>query len=779
MAETLLSPGVLARENDQSFITQQPIQAGTAIIGPAVKGPVLRPTLVTSYSQYKNIFGSTFESGSREYTFLTSISAFNYFQQGGTTLLVTRVTSGSFDPAVSEDEETGVLTNASLFGLITQFPDDASASTYANITPGTNGDGVNAVLDVSIQTDFYNNVNYGGGVNAGQYVPDVSSIIAVQSGFGYEAGDTITIPSQSLGGGTMIRVGSALSLTNSTGPLGVVDGTYTQVPLQSGLSGEFASGSVEVSSGVVTSITLQSAPGIGYAVGETITIASQSLGAFAPGGTDYTFELAQVDMKVGTDLVLELSNNFIINPLSFILETLSEGEIMNSVSTEDSQGSLPSGTADNLRYEVVAPNTSSGTFSLLIRRGNDRTNEKVILEQFTDLSLDPFSDDFITKRIGDVKEELTLDNGEYFLRQSGTYPNRSNYVRVKDVPITTPNYFDNNGEPKTQYLGLIPQAYSGTFASGSGKITPTGRAANYYTAIGDLSSGVEDTQGLIGSDYDIAISLLKNKDEYRYNLLTMPGLTLEDNSSQLNTAASNARSRGDFLLLADPVQYARGIRDAISNNTILNTSYAATYWPWLQTIDPDTGASVFVPASTVMPGVFAFNDNVAEPWFAPAGVNRGSLPGVIRAERRLTNSNRDLLYTNNINPIATFPNSGVVVFGQKTTQKKASALDRVNVRRLLIALKSFISQVADNLVFEQNTTATRNNFLSIVNPYLASVQERQGLFAFKVVMDESNNTPDVIDRNQLVGQIFLQPTRTAEFIILDFNVLPTGAEFPE
>jgi len=115
---------------------------------------------------------------------------------------------------------------------------------------------------------------------------------------------------------------------------------------------------------------------------------------------------------------------------------------------------------------------------------------------------------------------------------------------------------------------------------------------------------------------------------------------------------------------------------------------------------------------------------------------------------------------------------------KKTLQKKASALDRVNVRRLLIALKGFISQIADNLVFEQNTIATRNNFLAQVNPYMESVQQRQGLYAFKVVMDESNNTPDVIDRNQLIGQIYIQPTKTAEFIYLDFNVLPTGATFP-
>ena len=180
----------------------------------------------------------------------------------------------------------------------------------------------------------------------------------------------------------------------------------------------------------------------------------------------------------------------------------------------------------------------------------------------------------------------------------------------------------------------------------------------------------------------------------------------------------------------------------------------------------------------MIPGVYAYNDRVGEPWFAPAGINRGGLNTVRQAERKLTNANRDSLYTENVNPIATFPATGVVVFGQKTLQKKASALDRVNVRRLLIALKNFISQIADNLVFEQNTQATRNTFLSQVNPYLESVQQRQGLYAFKVVMDSTNNTPDVIDRNQLVGAIYIQPTKTAEFIYLDFNILPTGATFP-
>jgi phage tail sheath protein FI len=185
-----------------------------------------------------------------------------------------------------------------------------------------------------------------------------------------------------------------------------------------------------------------------------------------------------------------------------------------------------------------------------------------------------------------------------------------------------------------------------------------------------------------------------------------------------------------------------------------------------------------VPASTLIPGVYAFNDKVSAPWFAPAGINRGGLSTVLRAQYKLSQADKDTLYANNINPLATLPKKGVVVFGQKTLQKSASALDRVNVRRLLIDLKGYIKQVADTIVFEQNTITTRNSFLSRVNPYLQTIQQKQGLYAFKVIMDDSNNGPDVIDRNQLIGQIYIQPTRTAEFIALDFILQPTGASFP-
>jgi hypothetical protein len=448
---------------------------------------------------------------------------------------------------------------------------------------------------------------------------------------------------------------------------------------------------------------------------------------------------------------------------------------MNSSGSLYANGTLENGTADNLRWQIVSPNVNNGTFTLLIRQGNDSTTSPSILETWSNLSLDPFAQNYIERVIGNQVESVQPDNGEYYVQLTGEYRNQSRYVRVKQVNLTTPNYFDNTGNPKSQYTGSLPSASLGVFGGAEGKNLPTGVAGAYYENISNTN-----IQGLKANDYVESISLLANKDAYKYNLITAPGLidTYTSHSAVITQLLSVVQDRGDSMTILDLVEYNSNILPVTTAAITRDTSYAASYWPWVQTIDPNSGRQVWVPASTMIPGVYAFNDNIAEPWFAPAGTNRGVMSTVIRAERYLTQGNRDLLYESNVNSIATFPNTGVVVFGQKTLQKKRSALDRVNVRRLLIELKNYISQVADTLVFEQNTVTTRNNFLSQVNPYLASVQQRQGLTAFKVVMDETNNTPTTIDNNQLIGQIYLQPTRTVEFIILDFNVLPTGATFP-
>jgi uncharacterized protein len=569
--EILLSPGVVAIENDQSFITQQPVQAGAAIIGPTVKGPVGIPTIVTSYSEYLNKYGDVFISGSQTYSYFTSISAYNYFQNGGNTLLVTRVVSGSFTPATSS--------------LIA----DSNASN------------------------------------------------------------------------------------------------------------------------------------------------------------------------------------------AFILETLSEGIIMNSTSTPNTDGTLPSGSADNIRWQIISPNTASGTFGLLIRRGDDSTVSPTVLETWGPLSLDPFSTNYIEKIIGNQKQNVANEGSDFYLQLSGSYSNLSSYVRVKQVNNLTPNYLDNSGNPVSAYTASIPIASTGSFGGATGNILPSG-TGNYYENI-----SATDSQGIPASAYNQSINLLANKDAYSYNYITVPGLIYSFTSPNnhfnvLNLLDSNIRSNGNSLMIFDTVAYNQNLTQVTSANNI-NSSYATTYWPWLRTIDPSTGQQIWVPASTMIPGVYALNDSIAEPWIAPAGVNRGVISNAIMAERYLTQGNRDTLYEANVNPIATFPTTGVTVFGQKTTQKKKSALDRVNVRRLLIEVKNYITQVADTLVFEQNTVATRNEFLSQVNPYLSSIQQREGLTTFRVVMDETNNTPTTIDNNQLIGAIYLQPTRTVEFIYLTFNVTPTGISF--
>ena len=569
MAEAIISPGVFQIESDQSLYTQAPPALGAAIVGPTVKGRPFVPTYVTTYTQYVTIFGDTFKSGSSYYEYLTSQAAREYFSNGGQSLLVTRIISGSTD-----------------------------VGTYAT-----------------------------------------SNLPAVMN---------------------------------------------------------------------ATSTSLQ-------------------------------------------------------------LEVLVWGDQMNNTSSMVS-GALASGSAQNIRWEVTNVNTGSGTFTLVVRRGDDNNNQKNILETWANMSLDPQQSNYVARVIGDLKPVYQLDSGgNPYIAYTGSYANASLYVRVASV--TTPNVdsIDNNGNYKaTQYSGSLPAVGSGSYGgSFSG-----GKPATTSPQLMNENITTSNIQGFAPADYQTAFALLANRDEYQFNVLLAPGLGINSNM------IACVEGRGDAIAITDATIYGKAITDAVAAAGGSSSNYAATYFPWVQLYNSNLGKAVWCPPSTVIGGVLAFNDQVGAEWFAPAGLNRGGIPSVIRAERRLQQSDRDTLYNGNVNPLATFPGTGVCVWCQKTLQRKPTALDRVNVRRLLIALKDFIGGVSRTLVFEQNTTVTRNRFLSQVNPYLESVVQRQGLYDYKVVMDDTNNTPDVVDRDQLVGQIYIQPTKTAEFIILNFNILPTGATFP-
>jgi len=573
MAEILLSPGVLSREIDSSFIAEQPPQIGAAIVGPTVFGPVRIPVTVTSYTDYVNRFGETeVIAGTGSFSYFTSIAAYNYFQNGGETLLVTRVVSGQYGPA--------------------------SASV------------------------------------------------------------------------------------------------------------------------------------------------------------------------VGQDGTTEVFNVF----------TISEGAMMNNTGTMTSTGALVSGSTNNIRIQIVSPNTQSGTFNLYVRKGNDDNNNPAILETFTGLSMDPLDDNYVAKRIGDYKFVQTVVDGEDTLQISGTYPNKSRYIRIGTVSRPTPQYLVG-GVAVTAYTSSIPGVSgvngTGSFSGGIGSLMA---GAKFYDTI-----TTNNIQGVTPADYTASFNLLKSANDYQFNVLVAPGLNYNEHklptSANLAGVIKNTENRGDSVFVLELTKYSSSANDAIAEASNIDSSYAAAYYPWVQTLDPATRQYVFCPPSVMIPSVFAYNDSVAYPWFAPAGINRGGLANVIRAASKLSQTTRDNLYQAKINPLATFPGQGVVVYGQKTLQTKASALDRLNVRRLLIQLKRQIGQIANTLVFQQNDASTRNSFLAQVNPYLESVQQQQGLYAFKVVMDDSINNATVIDRNELVGQIYLQPTKTAEFIYLNFNITPTGATF--
>ena len=701
MAETLISPGVLARENDSSFVSQGPVTVGAAIIGPTAKGPVGIPTVVTSYSDYQNKFGTTFTSGSNSntYTYFTSIAAYNYFNNGGTSLLIARVVSGSYTSATSTNITNLIPTTPGAFST-------ASKDLAALTSP----------IDVEFRiVDNSSNTYRFLPTGSGNYQDDIDGKLFFFASSSVSLATTISNLASKISGVT------GLGLTSLT--------STTTLILSGSTSSSFQNGYV-----------FQTGSGASFSTQAT-------LGGGVDGG----------------------------GSIAFVLETISQGIEQNSSSSLDISGSLTSGSADNIRWQIVNSNTSSGTFDLLVRQGNDNTLNLTVLETWTNLTLDPFSPNYISKVLGDQSQTFKTDGTSYYLQTTGSFAGGSKYVRAKQV-TNTPGYFDNNGVAKTAYTASIPINASGSFTNALGSL---GAGAQYYDLITDgnkaqgIPSGSNNGQG-----YPDMLNLLSNTDDYKYNILLTPGIISSLQTGLATQAITNAQNRGDNIYIADLVPYGAVLSTVTSQAASRNTSYAASYWPWVQVQDPDSGLNVWVPASTVIGGVYAYNDNVSEPWFAPAGINRGGLSQVIRAERRLAQTDRDTLYNGKINPIATFPGTGVVVYGQKTLQTRASALDRVNVRRLLISLKSYISQVAQNLVFEQNTTATRNNFLAQVNPYLESVQQRQGLYAFRVIMDDTNNTPTVIDQNQMVGQIYLQPTKTAEFIYLDFNITPTGATFP-
>ena len=297
---------------------------------------------------------------------------------------------------------------------------------------------------------------------------------------------------------------------------------------------------------------------------------------------------------------------------------------------------------------------------------------------------------------------------------------------------------------------------------------------------------VDQNDGTLSADFIKSINILSNPDEYDFNLIAVPGVQSSDVGSIPARVIDMVTERGDAFYLLDisngtatGAGLAMTVSQAKTEAEKYDSNYAATYYPWIRINDTDNDKIVWVPPSCEVISAYSFNDRVAQPWWAPAGFNRGGIENVLEVRRRLTQGQRDDLSVSNVNPIATFPGQGIVVWGQDTLQKKESLLSKVNVRRMLLEVRKTIAGFSRLFVFEPNSPTTRSRLQQIINNYLQTVQAANGLVEFRAILDDTTTTPELIDRNTIKGQIFLKPTTAAEIILLDFSVTRTGAIFSE
>jgi hypothetical protein len=755
MAEKIVSPGVFTRENDLSFLQQGVAAIGAAFIGPFKEGPLV-PTIVNSQAEFETLFGKVDD------TYYTPLAVQNYLREAGTATICRVAGIGGY---TEQNPILVTLTTGSVSASVAiLFNTDNDATGFTGTTSTSIA---SAVLTLS-----GSELGFSGSISL-----DTTSVNNIESTFG-------TSPYGSKGAYVYANFkNSGVTIgTNTTASITVLDDQ------------DFGFDAQEATTPLIQSQLISNARydlfnvqtiGAGNAANTKVKIAITNVKAAGTvSGTDYgTFTLlvrdyADTDKK---KIVLETYSNLNLDPNSanYIARVIG-----NRKRTIASNGKVTE-TGDwvnNSKYiRIVLPAVAAPVQAVPFGHA---------------AYLSPISASAaVTSLIPAVKYQVSTTaymGGIALDTNSGsaTYTVSDNNIYTSPIP---------NG------AGVGANVAFGLDATNGGSLTLTSTAAadiavrQFIVAFQGgfdgqsptipIYKGIDilpgNTQGLncttstsSGSvAYGKHISALSNADEYDINLIAAPGITRADHSSVFTSILDMVEQRSDAFFIADGGNATTSLAATVTQAQSVDSNYAAFYYPWIKTVDINTNKLITIPPSVLLPGVFAANDRVAAEWFAPAGLNRGGLVGAVSVLDRLTQSDRDTLYEGKVNPIAQFPGQGIVVFGQKTLQDKPSALDRINVRRLLLTVRKYIASTSRYLVFEQNSATTRNRFLNIANPYLEAIQQRQGLYAFKVVMDETNNTADVIDRNILKGAIYLQPTKTAEFIQIDFNILPTGASF--
>ena len=765
MAEKIVSPGVFTKENDLSFLQQGVADIGAAFIGPFKEGPLV-PTIVNSQTEFEQLFGVVDD------TYYTPLAVQNYLREAGSATIC-RVAG-----------QTGYTETAPLLLIAASGSQSGALGLLFNTSVSANvGFAGTTISDLNGSGDFSILLNGSTGYSASLELSDDDDIESV---FG-------------------------------TSPYGAKNAYSYAFFKENGFI--FNTGSY----------TISSADGILSGAGRTAAFAGNISASVVVLGNQ------KFSGSYGTGEACEALTPMIKSQLIsgdryslFQIETITAG---NAANTKVKVG------ISNVKAAGTTNGTDYGTFTVVVRDFNDTDKKKNVLETYSNVNLDPNSPNYISRVIGDRKREIDSITGK--ITESGDWVNNSKYIRITNLnaqapvqavpfghaayqlPVNAGAYanfiprvtfstgsvgdsskysgidFDNNGDNKI-YMKPVPVSAG----NGANAVFSLDTIAGLTLTLPQTSADVAKRQFIVafqeGFDgyapntnaadiepstaagklaYGKHIAALSNADEYDINMVVAPHVNKADHNTVWTSILDMVEQRADAFFIADAGNASTSITQTLQEAEGVDSNYAAVYYPWVKTIDVNTNKLITVPPSVLLPGVFAANDRIAAEWFAPAGLNRGGLVGAVSVLDRLTQSEKDTLYEGKVNPIVQFPGQGIVVFGQKTLQDKPSALDRINVRRLLLTVRKYIASTSRYLVFEQNTAETRNRFLNIVNPYLESIQQRQGLYAFRVVMDDTNNTPDVIDRNIMKGAIYLQPTKTAEFIQIDFNILPTGAAF--
>jgi len=805
MAEKIISPGVFTNEKDLSFLPAGIAQIGGAFIGPATKGPAYVPTAVNSFTDFQTIFGKTNSNYYMPY------AVKEYVTNGGRATVVRVMNSDGYS-----------LTN----GIVGVYANDGGINTLLfalhptqKVTGSADYNGANNVFDTSATTTVLTQDSLGlklaGAVGANSVY--TASLNSTSNNFitkVFPQNPTTTDEYGYLYMNFPVTASAASGTATATSFTTIVGGiTFSgdRSSTQSGAGHTYAS---------TPWIISQTTNNTNYELFKFHTISEGSnanyevkvaISTIRPAGTvpgteygDFTVTVRGVDQS----LILGSPFDFIDSDVRpNILETFTQCNLdptsKNYIGKKIGDRYEYYDTA-NLRTVVTGdyPNKSKYIRVEIDNRVKDGAYPTVLVPFGHSALMNTLSSSFYPNGtefpVARFQTNQTDSNGVYnkkihygFKYDFATTDNL-NYLKPVPNGATTgsnakfllSNYNQDSSFSYTGSIGLTTATsvetrkfivpfqfgFDGIYPS---KVISTGADITSTNSQGyDFSS--TSTNGYV--QYKRAIDAVSSATTVDINLLVIPGVIYQYHPAMVSYAEQIAQDRGDTFFVFDAVGLESTVQNAVDQIADWDSNYAATYYPWVKITDANTTRPLWVPPSVIIPGVLAFNDKVGEQWFAPAGLNRGGL-AVNDAYVRLNRTDIDTLYDGRVNPIATIPNIGFAVWGQKTLQAKPSALDRINVRRLLIALKKFIASASQYLVFEQNTSATRNRFLNIVNPYMESVQQRQGIYAFKVVMDDTNNTPDLIDRNIMYGQIYLQPTRTAEFIIIDFNILPTGATF--